>query len=929
MCLEEASFNSTYSTLYLMVLLAALLFLFKEPYASLISQHQLGELLHLGHSRHKLHAKSLRKHILIIVSFSQKTAPKWSFFEPCHMRRTFLTNMANWTLRDTDLDLSVCKARRHRLLGKVYVPTFRHLQARQLLSRQPRSLMQPLATFTLLTSKCMAQPTGTIMNPLAATFTPVTSPALGFSAPSLSFPSLPTKSDTSRIANNGEGVDGKRNPLGPVGGGRQLQQNKTYAHVLSSNGGEKSSTVQDITRGDDHSQSQSQVNDVACPTASRSERQSTDVTPINDRAKTVTTDAGAIKNKHAVQGQGLEEYLKPTVDQAALIPDDSGEDGIMRDAQELNHTHPQHVRPVMYQPPTTPHAGWGGSVFQIPNHPGQPNPGSLFGPVAQPPYYPSMFLPPFDPAVACLGMPPMMLPYTSPMGYLHPALLYPPPVQRPDFQDLQACREQLTKSRRGHRTTGRPTSRSQGRIRPNSTDGHHLPKPPVQIATSSDSASIANGHLSPYVESRIVTERKVLPGVPGQTHSMAMSNPNYAATSYNLQNFQEDEGPRGIPPRANSKILGSLEYQLNVQPCPQVNDMKPMEKLSMLNGHYETNNQLRNGIQHRRQSRRGRTSPSTSRDLCLGSELMPDTHGRVDELESQVEGPPLNAPTGPASLRKVSNSIQGSAQSVTTCNPSETASWSQSKRWMSQETKERMAFQKMMLSLHYMGADKSPFVPQSPAELAAFRATIAEDQRHELARRINRLIEKIQPKKDKAGTAPTASSGLNVELFGGREFTDNLSPFFAVSNCFNKKDPDGSQDLVDWPSLSELKEEGDKRASRFSRYFPLPRLNVVAKRILEKEREKAYNPDGSIMWEKKAVKLGSRDVMPVLVDNRHDYSFVPEPRLQDLSLVMQDLVRGIQGGFYDEGDGTEAEKKTEVDILWRGRETGLEPRTLT
>ena len=63
--------------------------------------------------------------------------------------------------------------------------------------------------------------------------------------------------------------------------------------------------------------------------------------------------------------------------------------------------------------------------------------------------------------------------------------------------------------------------------------------------------------------------------------------------------------------------------------------------------------------------------------------------------------------------------------------------------------------------------------------------------------------------------------------------------------------------------MAELKEEGDKRASRYGRYFPLPRLNVVAARINGKDLENAYNPDGSIRWDKKAIKLGSYNIIPV------------------------------------------------------------------
>ena len=67
----------------------------------------------------------------------------------------------------------------------------------------------------------------------------------------------------------------------------------------------------------------------------------------------------------------------------------------------------------------------------------------------------------------------------------------------------------------------------------------------------------------------------------------------------------------------------------------------------------------------------------------------------------------------------------------------ESGSWSQSKRWTSQETKERMIFHRMTQNLHHLGASNSPFVPQGPAELAAFRAEMAEMRRKQLCREVN------------------------------------------------------------------------------------------------------------------------------------------------------------------------------------------------
>ncbi|KAL7926609.1 hypothetical protein ACQKWADRAFT_328320 [Trichoderma austrokoningii] len=184
---------------------------------------------------------------------------------------------------------------------------------------------------------------------------------------------------------------------------------------------------------------------------------------------------------------------------------------------------------------------------------------------------------------------------------------------------------------------------------------------------------------------------------------------------------------------------------------------------------------------------------------------------------------------------------------VQTSTPTEVASWSQSKRWVSSETKERRAFQKMVLNLQFMKADHSPFVPKTPAELTKFKITLAEAKRLKLASEVKLLEEKTRNKELARASGSTPVSQPRVLLlFNGRQMEDKLSPVFAAQNCFNQEDTARSSQRVEWPSLAELKEEGDKRA-RLGRYLPLPRMNVVAPKILEREQESAYKADGSIL----------------------------------------------------------------------------------
>ncbi|KAI9158349.1 hypothetical protein HJFPF1_06343 [Paramyrothecium foliicola] len=225
--------------------------------------------------------------------------------------------------------------------------------------------------------------------------------------------------------------------------------------------------------------------------------------------------------------------------------------------------------------------------------------------------------------------------------------------------------------------------------------------------------------------------------------------------------------------------------------------------------------------------------------------------------------PPLSAPTEPASLRRKKMSHpQVSLQNYNSQNAADSGSWSHSKRWTSQATKERIAFQRLMLNLQHIGASKSPFIPQTPAELAALKADIAEAGKQRLAHEVERMMVKNQGGPATAGDK-LVSARQEPELFGRKEFCDHLSPFFALENCFNKDVAGIGQHSVDWPSLTELKEEGDRRAAKFNRYLPLPRANTVVESVSRQEGMEPHTRDGSVPLGKKIIKLGMHEIMPV------------------------------------------------------------------
>lgn len=262
---------------------------------------------------------------------------------------------------------------------------------------------------------------------------------------------------------------------------------------------------------------------------------------------------------------------------------------------------------------------------------------------------------------------------------------------------------------------------------------------------------------------------------------------------------------------------------------------------------FQQSRQVPLGSQHRYSTSNPQTQQSKSplRDnhiTEINKELTttPKTVARYPTMQS------AGVITSPSSRFSRRSHVPHRPARIQTAASNEVASWSQSKRWVSSETKERRAFQKMVLNLQFMKADQSPFIPNTPAELTKFKISLAEAKRQKLTTEVEILEEKNRNKELAKASGSMPVPQPQVLLFNGRQMEDKLSPVFAAQNCFNKEDTAKACQRVEWPSLAELKEEGDKRA-RFGRYLPLPRMNVVAPKILEREQESAYKADGSIL----------------------------------------------------------------------------------
>ena len=213
-------------------------------------------------------------------------------------------------------------------------------------------------------------------------------------------------------------------------------------------------------------------------------------------------------------------------------------------------------------------------------------------------------------------------------------------------------------------------------------------------------------------------------------------------------------------------------------------------------------------------------------------------------------------------IKSVKELPKASSQPSRTPAPTESGAWSQSKRWMSEEAKERMSFARMINNLRHIGADKSPAIPRSLTELAAFKAAVADAKKWELKRIVSQRLKELERRKYLTEEELNLADVKVEKLFWGRRLNDQFSPVLACRSCFNNV-PDDSELQVNWPCMAELKEEGEYRGARYRRYFPIPRLNIIDSRVLVTGQEDVYNADGTIRWQMKAVKHDTTLLLPI------------------------------------------------------------------
>ncbi|KFA47405.1 hypothetical protein S40293_05375 [Stachybotrys chartarum IBT 40293] len=262
-----------------------------------------------------------------------------------------------------------------------------------------------------------------------------------------------------------------------------------------------------------------------------------------------------------------------------------------------------------------------------------------------------------------------------------------------------------------------------------------------------------------------------------------------------------------------------------------------------------------------------------------------DNESKSPEGLCHLREPPTNAPTGPAAHRQSANQIFDEPHGSNPPKPAEKGLWSQSKRWMSQETTERKAFQRLMANLHYIGTDKSPFLPEDPVELAILRVEVAEAQKRQLIREVSRRLDELEARNRNTDAPPLR------KLLNGKTFQDTLSVLLIADNCFNAAHSHTQDPGNGWPSLAELKAQGERRPANSCRQLPLPRLTSDAPSVNTTPRALLISEDST----HEAIRRINRRLLisPIPCSLRAPPGLEANPTLHEVSGHLRALLHGI------------------------------------
>ncbi|RYP93779.1 hypothetical protein DL770_000151 [Monosporascus sp. CRB-9-2] len=174
--------------------------------------------------------------------------------------------------------------------------------------------------------------------------------------------------------------------------------------------------------------------------------------------------------------------------------------------------------------------------------------------------------------------------------------------------------------------------------------------------------------------------------------------------------------------------------------------------------------------------------------------------------------------------------------------PNETARWTNSKTWMSDEEKERVRFNKIKVSMHHCSLDKSPFVPRTFDEYVLHRRECSLCQQQLILDKLKwtemsaeAMRQFVRDGGNLEYLPPKVESPKEIAFISAM---DGLTPVTSRPSIWTSRCLERAH--IDWPTYLEYKAGGDERAKRgYDRRLPPPRFRCLA----EEYQHLSFGPD--------------------------------------------------------------------------------------
>lgn len=172
----------------------------------------------------------------------------------------------------------------------------------------------------------------------------------------------------------------------------------------------------------------------------------------------------------------------------------------------------------------------------------------------------------------------------------------------------------------------------------------------------------------------------------------------------------------------------------------------------------------------------------------------PENHTNK-QSHTRSNSPPKDAPKAPLAM--------------------ELAGWTQSKTWTSKEKADAIAFHKMRRNLRHIHAHNSPFVPQTPIQLALLKATMA-------TRHLHQKLERSITTTNRLRNENLSSSKIEVTDFCNGRYPKEGSASLFPGQTYFSHGPALQQQVAHWPTVSEYIEHSCRINANYKHCFPFP-----------------------------------------------------------------------------------------------------------